>query len=116
MLAIAIAGLRPAGAAEKALHALAPAKYAAVANPYAGDPAASEMGSRIYMGNCAKCHEEDRHGKRKGPALEGPEIRNAPPGALFWVLEKGDQRRGMPSFARFPEKYRWQLVTFLQSR
>ena len=115
-LVLVSAGLRSVGAGEKALHALAPAKYAAIANPYAGDASAREIGARIYAGNCAKCHEEDRQGRRIGPALNGPEIRNAAPGTLFWVLEKGDQRRGMPSYARFPEKYRWQIVTYLQNR
>lgn len=105
-----------AGGTRKALHTLAPEKYSSILNPFASDADAKEIGERIYVGNCSKCHEENRRGQRKGPSLNRPEIQNAAPGALFWVLEKGDQNRGMPSFARFPEKYRWQVVTYLQSR
>jgi mono/diheme cytochrome c family protein len=92
----------------------APAKYTQMTNPAANDPEAYQVGERIYTMKCAKCHELDDEGERRGPDLSTAEVKNAAPGALYWVLEKGNG--DMPSFAKYPDKYRWQLVTYLQQR
>jgi mono/diheme cytochrome c family protein len=42
-------------------------------------------------------------------------VRQAPPGAIFWVLRNGALWRGMPSFSHLPEQQRWQIVTYLKS-
>lgn len=101
-------------AEKKSLLSQAPQKYSRMANPLQEDASGRETGRRIYATKCAKCHETDRHGERRAPALDSAEVRNAAPGALYWVLEKGGG--DMPSFAKYPAQYRWQLVTFLKGR
>ena len=103
-----------ARADKKPLLPQAPAKYTQMTNPSANDPEAYKTGERMYTMKCAKCHELDDEGERRGPDLSTAEVKNAAPGALYWVLEKGSG--DMPSFARYPDKYRWQLVTYLQQR
>jgi len=34
---------------------------------------------------------------------------------LFWILNNGVVRRGMPVWSKLREPERWQIVTFLQS-
>src|SRR5690348_8324219 len=77
-----------ARAEKKPLLPQAPAKYTQMANPVANDPEAFKTGERIYTMKCAKCHELDDEGERRGPDLSTAEIKNAMPGALYWVLEK----------------------------
>lgn len=98
----------------KPLHLEAPDNYVSLQNPFAEDAEARQMGERIYFSKCAKCHEPKDDRSSEGPSLDTPEIKAAPAGSLYWVLEKGDQRKGMPSFAKLPEKYRWHVITFLQ--
>lgn len=107
-------GVNAAQAEKKKLLAAAPQKYVAMPNPVAQDAEAFEIGRRIYTLKCAKCHELDDHGERQGPDLAADEVKQAAPGTLYWVLEKGSG--DMPSFAKYPDKYRWQLVTYLQKR
>lgn len=111
---VTVAGVRTARAEKKPLLPQAPEKYLRMTNPVAGDPEAIKIGERIYTMKCAKCHELDEDGERRGPDLKTDEVRNAAPGALYWVLEKGSG--DMPSFAKYPDKYRWQLVSYLQRK
>jgi mono/diheme cytochrome c family protein len=92
----------------------APEKYLKQPNPVATDAEAYKIGERIYVTKCARCHEADDDGDRRGPDLNTAEVKTAAPGALYWVLEKGSG--DMPSFAKYPDKYRWQVVTYLQTR
>lgn len=114
IMVIMVAGARSAIVAKKPLLEQAPKKYVSLANPVSKDAEAFQTGKRIYTMKCAKCHETNRGGDRRGPALDTAEIKTAAPGTLYWVLEKGSG--DMPSFAKYPDKYRWQLVTFLQQR
>lgn len=91
-----------------------PEKYLRMRNPVADDRDAFASGERIYRAKCARCHEPGKSGGAQAPDLNVPEIKTAAPGALYWVIEKGNS--DMPSFARFPAKYRWALVTYLQKR
>lgn len=93
----------------------APAGAAARRNPLKGDEQAPRAGAKLYARECASCHGEDRKGGVHAPPLDQENIRNAAPGALFWVLRNGSLRRGMPSFAHLPEAQRWQIVTYLKS-
>ena len=52
----------------------------------------------------------------RAPALNRTEVRQAPPGAIVWVLRNGSLRHGMPSFAHLPEGQRWEIVAFLQGK
>src|SRR3954447_11686851 len=96
-LIVTVVGVRTARAEKKPLLPQAPEKYARMANPVPADPEAIKIGERIYTMKCAKCHELDDDGERRGPDLSADEVKNAAPGALYWVLEKGSG--DMPSFA-----------------
>lgn len=115
LLAAALFAVHAAAAEKKNKPLLpeAPEKYATLPNPVAHDAEAYKIGERIYVTKCARCHEADDDGDRRGPDLNTAEIKTAAPGALYWVLEKGSG--DMPSFAKYPDKYRWQVVTYLQT-
>jgi mono/diheme cytochrome c family protein len=93
----------------------APPKDAGRLNPYEGHDAARRAGQKLYQRECAGCHGRDAHGSRRAPALASPMVRQAPPGAIFWLLRNGSLRHGMPSFSHLPEQQRWQIVTYLKT-
>jgi mono/diheme cytochrome c family protein len=92
----------------------APADTARMKNPMEGNESGRRAGAKLYRRECAACHGIKGGGTRKAPALDGPEVRKAAPGALFWVLRNGSLSRGMPSFAHLPEAQRWQIIAFLR--
>ena len=93
----------------------APAAAALRTNPYDGQPAATQAGAKLFRRECAECHGADGRGFiSKAPALSSQAVRDASPGALFWVLRNGSIYRGMPSFSHLPEQQRWQIVTYLK--
>jgi mono/diheme cytochrome c family protein len=92
----------------------ATARAKPLANPFAGDASAQRAGAKLYQRECADCHGADGHGAGRAPALAYGPVRQAQPGALFWVLRNGSPARRMPSFAHLPEAQRWQIITFLQ--
>ncbi|HEV2114027.1 MAG TPA: c-type cytochrome [Terriglobales bacterium] len=95
--------------------AKAPAKDRARRDPFAGDPDAVAAGRKLFEQHCAQCHGKMAEGSDRGPSLRTPEVQQAPPGALFWVLTNGAVRRGMPVWSKLPEPQRWQLVSYLKS-
>jgi len=98
--------------------AQAPDKARAKPNPFEKDPDAVAAGRNLFEEHCAECHGDDALGgkqRRKGPSLREPEVQNAEPGAIFWVLTNGVVRRGMPVWSKLPEPQRWQLVSFIRS-
>ena len=84
-------------------------------NPFEGDPQAVAAGGKLFQQHCVECHGEKAGGTSKGPSLLHQEVRQATPGAIFWMLTNGVVRRGMPVWSKLPEQQRWQIVTFLQS-
>jgi len=84
-------------------------------NPLAADPDAVAAGGKLYELHCNECHGKKAGGTRWGPSLLRPEVQDAAPGAVFWVLTNGAVRHGMPVWSKLPEPERWQIVTFLQS-
>lgn len=92
----------------------APAQAVRQTNPLRGNARAGRAGAKLFAQECAACHGARRLGSEKAPPLNRGDIRQAPPGALFWVLRNGSLHHGMPSFAHLPELERWQIVTFLQ--
>jgi mono/diheme cytochrome c family protein len=92
----------------------APEKARAKPNPLSRDSGAISAGRVLFQRHCTECHGENAEGK-KGPSLRAPEVQNAPPGAIFWVLTNGAVRRGMPVWSRLPEPQRWQLVAYIKS-
>jgi len=94
----------------------APPKTATISNPLEDNVDARRAGAKLYAKECASCHGQRRSGLGKAPPLDRPDVYNASPGALFWVLRNGSLRRGMPSFAHLPEAQRWQIVTYLRAQ
>jgi cytochrome c oxidase cbb3-type subunit 3 len=93
----------------------APDKAAARPNPLENDPDAAAAGKLLFLDHCAECHGDDARGGRKGPSLRVADVRNATPGALFWLLTNGVVRKKMPAWSKLPEPQRWQLVRFLKA-
>jgi mono/diheme cytochrome c family protein len=93
----------------------APVRTASLQNPYDSQDTAIRAGAKLFQRHCASCHGQDAAGRNQAPALASTEVRNAPPGALFWVLRNGSLRHGMPSFSHLPEQQRWQIVTYLKT-
>jgi mono/diheme cytochrome c family protein len=93
----------------------APSQEANRLNPYQGEEDARRAGEKLFQRECAACHGRDAQGGERAPALASPMVRQAPPGAIFWVLRNGALWRGMPSFSHLPEQQRWQIVTYLKS-
>jgi mono/diheme cytochrome c family protein len=93
----------------------APEKARNRVNPLENDPEAIAAGALLFEDHCAECHGETAAGGRKGPSLRAPEVQNATPGTLFWLLTNGVVRKGMPVWSRLPEPQRWALVRYLKS-
>jgi mono/diheme cytochrome c family protein len=109
-LTLAAAHAEPGSLIQKA-----PAKSLRLKNPYQGSEGAAQAGAKLYRRSCAPCHGNRAEGAENAPPLNRKDIREASPGALFWVLRNGSARHGMPSFAHLPEPQRWQIVSYLQS-
>jgi mono/diheme cytochrome c family protein len=92
----------------------APAQAVKTTNPFEGNEKALRAGAKLYGRECAECHGSNRQGGEKAPPLNQPEVYQATPGTLFWILRNGSLQRGMPSFAHLPEPQRWQIITFLR--
>ena len=111
----------PSGAAAKYDPAIyeelqkAPEKARNRLNPLQNDPEAVAAGSILFEQHCAECHGDKAEGSRKGPSLRVPEVQNAPPGAIFWILTNGVVRKKMPVWSKLPEPQRWQLVRHIKS-
>lgn len=97
------------------LYKRAPEKFQQMRNPLAGDTHAVEIGRRLFDRSCASCHIPDSEGRSKGPQLGAEGLREASPGALFWVIKSGNAAKGMPGFSQLPDEQRWQIVTYLNS-
>jgi mono/diheme cytochrome c family protein len=111
----------PATSGDSSLYAeltKVPSKATARRNPLEHDVDAVMAGGKLYGMHCAECHGDTGEGgksAKKGPSLRAPEVQQATPGALFWVLSNGVVRHGMPVWSKLPEPQRWQLVTFVKS-
>jgi mono/diheme cytochrome c family protein len=95
-----------------------PSKAGARKNPLEHDTDAVAAGGKLYGMHCAECHGATGEGgksAKKGPSLHAPEVQQATPGALFWVLSNGVVRHGMPVWSKLPEPQRWQLVSYVKS-
>ena len=93
----------------------APEKARAKKNPLENDPEAVVAGRILFEQHCAECHGETAEGGKKAPSLLAPEVQNAEPGAIFWLITNGVSRRGMPVWSKLPEAQRWQIVKFIKS-
>ena len=93
----------------------APEKARARSNPLEEDSEAVAAGWKLFERHCAECHGDAGRGGKKAPSLSAPEVQEATPGSLFWLLTNGVVRRGMPVWSKLPEAQRWQLVKYLHT-
>jgi len=93
----------------------APKKARGRTNPLENDPDAVAGGAILFVQHCAECHGKFAEGTRKAPSLRAPEVQNATPGTLFWLLTNGVVRKNMPVWSKLPEPQRWQLVRYIKS-
>jgi mono/diheme cytochrome c family protein len=92
-----------------------PARERMRTNPLPEDKATIDRGAEIYAERCASCHGVDALGKGHRPGLRTGRVREATDGELFWLLENGNLRRGMPSWSALPEPQRWQVERYVRS-
>lgn len=111
------------------MHVEAPAKFAALTNPFAGNDESIEAGAEIFQTNCASCHGPE--GQGDGPAAEnldpkpamladGTMMNDLSDGYLFWRISEGGQMEpfnsAMPSWkTALTEQERWQVVSFVRT-
>ena len=93
----------------------APAKYQRLRNPLLADKDAPVAGGILFEEHCQGCHGKEAIGSDKAPSLRAAEVREAAPGAIFWILTNGVVRKKMPVWSKLPEPQRWQLVSYLKS-
>lgn len=95
----------------------APESAAAKANPLAGRHSAAAGGKKLFLRECAECHDKDGNGiaKKHSADLQLPVVQQQSDGTLFWKITNGNTNRGMPSFSKLPEPQRWQIVLFLRT-
>lgn len=92
-----------------------PEKEQQKSNPLAKDPEAVAAGEVLFEEHCEECHGNRGMGGKKAPSLRAPEVQNATPGAIFWILTNGVVRKKMPVWSKLPEPQRWQLVSYIKS-
>jgi mono/diheme cytochrome c family protein len=95
----------------------APEALADKPNPLAQKPWAAAGGKKLFLRNCAECHDKDGNGlvKKHSADLQLPVVQQQRDGELFWKITNGNTGRGMPSFSKLPELERWQLVLFIRT-
>lgn len=94
----------------------APDDAAAKQNPLASRPEAAAGGHKLFLRNCAECHQPDGSGmeKKHSADLQLSVVQTQTDGTLFWKVTNGNASRGMPSFSKLPELQRWQLVLYIR--
>ena len=113
LVTVIVACLLPLAAEEASLLRRAKGKDLKRENPMALDPDSAAAGKRLFERHCARCHGTQGKPSERGPSLDRREVREAAPGALFWVLKNGGGK--MPSWSELPEPQRWQLISYLQA-
>jgi glucose/arabinose dehydrogenase len=91
----------------------APESAKEMKNPFQGTQNA-EAGKRLYATNCSRCHGRNAEGSGNIPALVDGVLESTSDGEIFWFITHGDQKSGMPAFAKLPEQLRWQVVTYVK--
>lgn len=76
----------------------------------------------LFAHDCATCHGNDGHGKTtigqnlypKAPDMWLDATQSLSDGEIFWIIENGVRRSGMPAFALQDERQTWELVHFIR--
>ncbi len=92
----------------------APASAKQLKNPYEGQQVTEEAKPLFHL-RCARCHGENGEGSGNIPPLDAGKIKATPSGELYWFITKGDDKSGMPSWAKLPSKERWLIVTYAKT-
>lgn len=90
-------------------------------NPVAGNSNATELGAKLYAGNCMTCHGPNGKGDGPGaaalekkPADLAARVRaGATDGELYWKITEG--RSPMMSWKSLSETQRWELVNYIKT-
>ncbi len=106
--------LSPVLRAQDANFHQAPASAKQLQNPYEGQQV-TQAAKPLYHLRCARCHGEHGEGSGNIPPLEAGRIKATSSGELFWFISKGDDKAGMPSWAKLPEPQRWLIVTYIKT-
>ena len=95
----------------------APDEAAARPNPLAHKSQAVAGGKKLFLRNCAECHNKDGSGivRKHAADLQLAVVQTQSDGTLFWKITNGNPDRGMPSFSKLPELERWQVVLYLRT-
>jgi mono/diheme cytochrome c family protein len=98
-------------------HWRVPDEAAARVNPLATRRAAAAGGRKLFLRNCAECHQPDGSGmgKKHSADFHLPAVQQQSDGTLFWKITNGNSSRGMPAFSKLPELQRWQLVLYVRA-
>jgi mono/diheme cytochrome c family protein len=94
----------------------APASAATRLNPLATRPDAAAGGRKLFLRNCAECHNPEGSGmtSKHSADLQLPAVQAQTDGTLFWKITNGNAAKGMPSFSKLPEMQRWQIVLYIR--
>jgi mono/diheme cytochrome c family protein len=93
----------------------APTKFQEMQNPMEHEKDAAVAGGILFEEHCEGCHGREGMGGKKAPRLQAQEVKEASPGAIFWILSNGVVRKKMPVWSKLPEPERWQLVSYIKS-
>ena len=94
----------------------APASAQALKNPLVGQEEDIVAGRKLFHKHCVECHGSDARGRGHAADLRSPVIQNAPPGVLFWAIQNGNPRKGMPSWSSdLKDQQLWQIITFIKT-
>jgi mono/diheme cytochrome c family protein len=98
-------------------HWHAPEEAVARQNPLSAKPQTAAGGRKLFLRNCAECHQPDGSGMEKKHSADFhlPLVQQQSDGTLFWKITNGNASRGMPSFSKLPELQRWQLVLYIRN-
>lgn len=81
-----------------------PVKVLSKANPYVGNQEAILTGKKVFRQHWTQCHGEDGRGIGQAADFHSSNIKNAQPGALFWTIQNGRLRRGMPAWSQLSDQ------------
>lgn len=93
----------------------APPSAKQMQNPYGNQKSALRTGKKLYEFRCSRCHGVNAEGSGNIPALVDGALESVTPGEVFWFITKGDEKNGMPSWAKLPARQRWEIVSYVKS-
>lgn len=110
-------------------HVAAPAEFADLTNPFAGDHEAIEAGEVTYNNLCATCHGAEGKGDGPGAAgldpkpatlADGMMMNSLSDGYLFWRVSKGGMMEPFNSAmiawdGALTEEQRWEVISYVRT-